>query len=278
MMYNQKTSKVRRLRALAIVPAVIAALAIVKSPTLSSAMNTASATTLLPSVSDSKGTTFSVDTQTAPSDKVQAPIPDKATQVMPQFPGGEDALLKYLSTNLRYPESAQNAGIEGLVVVNFIVGADGEVKEPSIAKSAGTALDREAMRIVISMPKWTPGSENGKPVDVRYTLPVNFRIPDKKPAETPAEKNVSETTSSTRTSSTTQNRTIEVSADTTIVVGFYVDGKKVEQNLPSPAVFVDNILWTKPISDIKTDDIESITVRKDLKEYPDGAIFVTLKK
>ncbi|MFD1185545.1 energy transducer TonB [Pontibacter rugosus] len=95
---------------------------------------------------------------------------------MPTFPGGESEMLKYLGKNIRYPAAAQRAGVEGLVVLSFVVGRTGEISEIQVIKNLGAGTDEEAMRVVKSMPKWTPGKQNGRAVPVRYTLPVRFAI------------------------------------------------------------------------------------------------------
>lgn len=94
----------------------------------------------------------------------------------PMFPGGEAALLKYLQKNLKYPAQAQDNGIQGRVMVQFVVNKDGSVVEPKIIRAVDPSLDKEAMRVVSAMPKWTPGKQRGKTVRVRYTLPVTFRL------------------------------------------------------------------------------------------------------
>lgn len=94
----------------------------------------------------------------------------------PSFPGGDEALMKWLSKNLKYPASAQDAGIQGRVVVQFVVNKDGSIVEPKVVRNVDPALDKEAIRVVSAMPKWTPGKQRGKTVRVRYTLPVMFRL------------------------------------------------------------------------------------------------------
>ncbi|MEJ8803581.1 energy transducer TonB [Pontibacter sp. H249] len=95
---------------------------------------------------------------------------------MPAFPGGETEMLKYLAKNIRYPAAAQRAGVEGLVVLSFVVSKTGEISEIQVVKNLGAGTDEEAMRVVKTMPKWTPGKQNGRAVPVRYTLPVRFTI------------------------------------------------------------------------------------------------------
>lgn len=95
---------------------------------------------------------------------------------MPTFPGGETEMLRYLGKNIRYPAAAQRAGIEGLVVLSFVVGKTGEISEIQVIKDLGAGTGEEAVRVVKTMPKWTPGKQNGRAVPVRYTLPVRFTI------------------------------------------------------------------------------------------------------
>lgn len=94
----------------------------------------------------------------------------------PMFPGGNEALMKWLSKNLKYPASAQENGIQGRVLVQFVVNKDGSIVEPKVIRSVDPALDKEALRVVSAMPKWQPGKQRGKTVRVRFTLPVTFRL------------------------------------------------------------------------------------------------------
>ena len=95
---------------------------------------------------------------------------------MPEYPGGPQALFEFLSNNVQYPAAAQKAGIQGRVIATFVVGKDGSISQPTVVKSVDPALDAEAIRVINSMPKWTPGRQNGKVVNVKYTIPVNFQL------------------------------------------------------------------------------------------------------
>lgn len=97
-------------------------------------------------------------------------------EVMPQFPGGQIAMLKYIMENLKYPEQAMKEGIQGRVAVRFIVEKDGSISDVKPILSVHPLLNKEAVRVVESMPKWTPGKQNGKPVRVRFNLPVMFKL------------------------------------------------------------------------------------------------------
>jgi len=94
----------------------------------------------------------------------------------PEFPGGPEALLKYLSKNIVYPESAIDNGIQGRVTVRFVVERDGSVSGVEIQKGVDQALDKEAMRVVKGMPKWKPGRQQGRTVRTRFSVPVVFRL------------------------------------------------------------------------------------------------------
>ncbi len=98
-------------------------------------------------------------------------------EVMPTFTdGGMGGFMSYLSTNIKYPESAQKAGKEGRVIVQFIVSKTGEIINPVVVRSVDPALDAEAIRVISTMPAWTPGEQAGKKVNVKYTVPVTFKL------------------------------------------------------------------------------------------------------
>lgn len=100
----------------------------------------------------------------------------EVVEKMPAFPGGIAELMKYLSSNIKYPVEAHKAGIQGRVVVSFVVNKDGTVKDAKIVRSVDKSIDAEALRVISAMPKWQPGYQDGKAVSVRYTLPVTFRL------------------------------------------------------------------------------------------------------
>ena len=110
-----------------------------------------------------------------PADTTKNVVYD-VTETMPQFPGGQEVLLKYLAANIKYPVSAVKAKKQGRVIVTFIIQKDGSVAKARIAKSVDPELDAEALRIVKAMPNWTPGTQDGKPVNVKYIIPVNFSL------------------------------------------------------------------------------------------------------
>jgi len=95
---------------------------------------------------------------------------------MPEFPGGQAALLKWISDNIKYPAIAEENGIQGRVVCTFVVERDGSVTDVQVARSIDPSLDKEAVRVLKKMPKWIPGKQNGSAVRVKYTVPVTFRL------------------------------------------------------------------------------------------------------
>lgn len=95
---------------------------------------------------------------------------------MPEFPGGQKALQQFLMSSVSYPQVAKEKGIQGKVYVSFVVDKEGSVKNVKVIRGADTLLDAEALRVVQSMPKWTPGKQDGKEVDVQQTIPINFRL------------------------------------------------------------------------------------------------------
>ena len=115
-----------------------------------------------------------------------APAPDEdeeeevifvVVESMPEFPGGQQAMMRYIGENIKYPVIAQENGIQGRVICQFVIEKDGKVTDIQVVRSSGeTSLDKEAVRVINSMPKWKPGKQRGKPVRVKYTIPVNFRL------------------------------------------------------------------------------------------------------
>ena len=111
-----------------------------------------------------------------------APKPEVSNKVfdvveeMPSFPGGTGALMSFLSSNIKYPVVAQENGVQGRVIVGFVVERDGSITDVKVMRSVDPSLDREAQRVVKAMPRWKPGKQNGSAVRVKYTVPVVFRL------------------------------------------------------------------------------------------------------
>ena len=111
-----------------------------------------------------------------PEAPVEEEKPYQAVEQMPQFPGGEAALLKFINEKIKYPIPAQEAGIQGRVVVRFVVSKTGEIKDVTVLRSVESSLDKEAVRVIQMMPKWIPGKQNGNNVAVYFTVPVVFKL------------------------------------------------------------------------------------------------------
>lgn len=139
-----------------------------------------------PTQEDLTETTASTVTQEG--EKIDAPPPPPpppveeetfdlaAVQEQPDFPGGMAKMYEYLQKNTKYPDMEFDAGIQGKVFVEFVVAADGSIQEVKVRRGVSPGLDKEALRAVRSMPKWSPGKMNGKPVKVRFTIPVDFKL------------------------------------------------------------------------------------------------------
>lgn len=233
MMRHNSSSQIRALRALALIPAIAAAIAITNIPAIASTLRS-------PEAPLGDGGKLEEITVVGYSDK--APQPDNGTdvgtqervydivEVMPQYPGGENELMKFIAQNIRYPQEAFQAGVQGRVVVQFVVGTDGTVKDPIIKRSVSPELDAEACRVVTSLPAFTPGKKNGENVAVHYVIPIAFKITNDKNSKAPDP-------------------------------AFFVDGKRVND-----------------ISNIKSEDIQSMDIIKDDPEFPYGKLMITLKK
>ena len=127
---------------------------------------------------------FKLDNDSSNSKAAEAPREAKVDEngvhqvceEMPEFPGGMAECMKYLSKNINYPEDCKKEGIQGRVIVQFVVDKDGSIKDPTIARGVHPSLDKEALRVLSSMPNWKPGKQKGEAVKVRYTIPVMFKL------------------------------------------------------------------------------------------------------
>ncbi len=142
---------------------------------------TLSETKVAISIADVKGTdeTHGIDVAELDANKEITQEPEEnqvfyIVEQMPEFPGGEEALRKFIAKEIQYPVVAQENGIQGRVYVSFVVDVDGSITQAKITRGVDPALDREALRVVNSLPRWNPGKQRGKPVKVSYTVPINF--------------------------------------------------------------------------------------------------------
>ncbi len=172
---------------------------------------------------------------------------------MPQFPGGSSALMQYLSMNMRYPKEATQAKSQGRVIVSFTVGKDGSISDTHVAKSVAPSLDEEALRVIHSMPKWEPGIQDGKPVAVRYVIPVTFKLQG---------KNTPEVTGGDKQDHDTQGH----------------EGTKHVHHTPV-SIWIDGVKTSKSMEQVSKElsvgDIVSMTV--DKSDPNDHVIMITTK-
>ena len=100
----------------------------------------------------------------------------QVVEEMPEFPGGMAECLKFIGKNIKYPTIAQENGVQGRVIIQFVVNQDGSIVDPVVMRSVDPYLDKEALRVIKTMPKWKPGKQRGKAVRVKYTVPVTFKL------------------------------------------------------------------------------------------------------
>ncbi|MBQ2208819.1 MAG: TonB family protein [Prevotella sp.] len=165
--------------------------------------------------------------------------PFDVVEQMPQFPGGPAALMEYLSKNVKYPEEAYKNGIQGRVIVTFVIEKDGSISDANVVKSVDSQIDAEALRVVNSMPNWIPGRQNGETVRVKYTVPITFKLQGNEPKEV-----------------------VGVTSLNAKAYDLEVDGKLMD---------------AEALNSINPDDIESIHVDKPKDGQTKGRVSVKLK-
>ena len=138
--------------------------------------NQAGALDITEGTNDLNKITIKEEVIAAPKVEEEQPMNIAMVEQKPEFNGGEAAMYKWLSENIVYPSAASEQGVQGRVVVEFVVGKDGSITNVRVLRPRHPALDKEAVRVVKAMPKWIPGRNNGQPVKVTYTLPVTFKL------------------------------------------------------------------------------------------------------
>ena len=188
MMTIKKSSQWKRLWALAVVPVIALALLAFASPKIDAAVTASEPKTEAVQLPAPEALPTAVKAEVAPATvekmtEEQAPEPSapdtkvyETVQVMPEFPGGLEALVKFLSDNVKYPEQAIKDKIEGRVIVQFIVDKTGQVRDAQVVRSVSEELDAEALRVCNLLPDFTPGRQDGKAVSVWFTLPISFKL------------------------------------------------------------------------------------------------------
>lgn len=131
-------------------------------------------------IQSSEETGQAVDVKYVPIEVEEEPVEEEqifqVVEEMPEFPGGMAECLKFLAKNIKYPTIAQENGVQGRVIVQFVVNSDGTIVDPVVMRSVDPYLDKEALRVIKMMPKWKPGKQRGKAVRVKYTVPVTFKL------------------------------------------------------------------------------------------------------
>ncbi|OKZ42241.1 MAG: hypothetical protein BHV82_03345 [Odoribacter sp. 43_10] len=114
------------------------------------------------------------DSSTTASETSETPL--EVAEIMPEFPGGTEALLSFIKDNLEYPQKAIDEQTEGRVIIRFVVNSNGEISDPTILKGINKNLDQAAIDVINKLPRWKPGQQDGQPVSVRFTLPIVFKL------------------------------------------------------------------------------------------------------
>ncbi len=178
MMLHTKSDRSRLLKLLALLPIVGIALAVNAEKVVDvrydepQKQNTKKK---VKGVAEKKADTSETNTAVGTFEPVQGDVFD-VVEEMPQYPGGPQALFKFLGENVQYPAEAEKAGIQGRVIATFVVEKDGSISQPTVVKSVDPLLDAEAIRVISAMPNWIPGKQNGKVVRVKYTVPLSFNL------------------------------------------------------------------------------------------------------
>ena len=206
----------------------------------------------------------------------------RVVEQMPEFPGGMQKALEFLGKNIKYPVAAQEAKIEGRVIVQFVVGRDGSVSDAKVMRGVNPELDAEAVRVVSIMPNWIPGKQRGKAVAVKYTMPIMFRLqtPEPKKEEMPHTLQVSLKVDKNATKEDVDMVKNHLkSSYIGVPVVLADDGKK-------PLIIVDGeVKEGMKLSQISPETIESVSVMKNeaaIAQYgdkaKDGVISIATKK
>ena len=194
----------------------------------------------------------------------------QVVEVMPEFPGGMAECLKFLGKNIKYPVQSQQAGVQGKVIVQFVVEKDGSVSNPKVVRSIDPDLDGEAVRVISIMPKWKPGMQKGQAVRVKYTVPVTFRL------DRPAGADDTHRIVLKMDSAAMRNNSVH----------FYKGSLSLEDVKDKPLLIIDgNKVPYEQIGKMDASTIESISILKDSEavklyesEGKNGVILITTKK
>ena len=208
----------------------------------------------------------------------------QVVEQMPEFPGGMQKAMEFLGKNIKYPVAAQEAKIEGRVIVQFVVGKDGSISDVQAVRGVSPELDAEAIRVVSMMPKWNPGKQRGQAVSVKYTMPIMFRLQTPAPKQEEAEV----VSFSLKANEDTSIGTIEAVKNSIRAARTLIDIDKEESSKEKPLVVVDGKIMGHGTELLKRIDVATIqqvyvmSAKNAVAEYgdqaKDGAIVVTSKK
>jgi TonB family protein len=211
-------------------------------------------------------------------DKVYA-IPE----TMPEFPGGTQALLEHIKNNLKWP-NLEDVDVQGRVIVSFVVEKDGSISDAKVIKSIHPAYDAEALRVIKSMPRWNPGTMNGKPVSAKYAVPVIFRLSN----DTPAKDNAQNPNTVTGTFVPNDGNSVNIKVtyddekkNKAEEVGAATKGIRFLGTVDPKDVIVyvdDKVIETEKINDINPDGIDRIQILNGEKEGSKKSIHIYMKK
>lgn len=282
MMYKQNNGAARRLRVLALVPALVLAAFAAKQPAVAatlSAVNSlemasataAPASVAAPAAPASSEAPAAVAATAGKVTEKSAPAQARPAQ-LPRYKGGEKEMFSYLASNIRYPEEAMKAGKQGRVVVKFTVLADGRVDNVEVLRGVDPVLDKEAVRVIAAMPAWEPGlNEEGKPVACGYSLPVQFKLTGKETTGGELNGDIVAVGAQRRDEANPEEGRLE----DVVVIGY---NGRVNYTGEKPVIMIGGTVYEGDLKSIDPNQIESITVRKDDPKYPTGVIEITLKK
>lgn len=206
-----------------------------------------------------------------------------AVDVLPEYPGGVQAMYDWLSAHIQFPASLIADDITGRVIVKFVVDKNGKVKDPEIMKGLTPEADEEAKRVVLEMPKWNPGTVDGKPVDCSFVLPVSFKFEKDEAEESKERKIVLRGSNGGVTAELPvqdgheESSSVAVNGKILTVTGDGVKSNFDPSKKDAPEIFVNDKPLTGSLSDIDPSDIASMLVEKG-KDGQRDRIYVTLKK
>lgn len=174
MMNKKRTEGVMRAKYLLLLPAVAVLIAMGDSCTSKKSDDTKTAE---PAKMETPAEQPAAETPqaSAPTTEIEGQV-FTVVETMPEFPGGQSALLDFLAKSIKYPIEAQEKGLQGRVTCSFVVTKEGKIVNAEVMRGVDPSLDAEALRVINSMPDWTPGKQKGEPVNVKYTVPVTYRL------------------------------------------------------------------------------------------------------